>query len=66
MLTKEYNYSHYLSVEDAQKIVDSVNAKIIALDSSNRDLMLLNKIQLLNSCMTWSKYIPLQFRTFKV
>jgi len=62
---KEYNYSHYLSVEDAQKIVDSVNAKIIALDSSNRDLMLLNKIQLLNSCMTWSKYIPLQLEPLR-
>ncbi len=51
--------------KDAQKLVKSVSLKIDNLDNLNNDEFLMNELQLLSSCMTWSKYIPTQLNPLR-
>lgn len=55
-----YKYTEYFSLDDASSILRKVDKKIEALELASEEELLINEIQLLNGCMTWSKYIPLQ------
>lgn len=61
----KYNCSEYLTDVDVRKILNTVYERILNLNGCGEDVLMINMLQLLNSCMTWSKYIPLQLEPLR-